>query len=113
MKLLFDQNISFRITKLLSANFEGSTTVKSENLMDKNDLEIWHFARLNDFIIVSQDNDFNDILNLRGAPPKLIWLRMGNCSTSDIAEILESIYAELSDFTHNSGLNCFEIHKAH
>ena len=45
MKLLFDQNISHRILKILSNDFEGSTTVKSENLIDSSDKAIWEFAK--------------------------------------------------------------------
>lgn len=59
MKLLFDQNISFRIVKLLSDKFALSSTVKLEGLIDKSDFEIWTFAKQNDFVIVSQDNDFS------------------------------------------------------
>ncbi len=47
MKLLFDQNISHRIIKILPEEFEGSTTVKNEKLINVSDKIIWDFARLN------------------------------------------------------------------
>lgn len=45
MKLLFDQNISFRIEKKLSVVFEKSKHISSVGLMNVNDIEIWNFAR--------------------------------------------------------------------
>ena len=59
MKLLFDQNISFRILKKLSDFFADSSHVKTEGLINASDLEIWEYAKHNDFTIVSQDSDFN------------------------------------------------------
>ena len=112
MRLLFDQNISFRILKMLSENFTESSTVKSEGLIDKSDFEIWTFAKQNNFIVVSQDNDFYDIQHLKGAPPKLIILRIGNSTTTKIAQLLEQVYLDLVDFEHNPEINCFELFSA-
>jgi predicted nuclease of predicted toxin-antitoxin system len=86
MKLLFDQNISFSILRLLSEAFAGCRQVRSVGLNDRSDTEIWQYARQNDFTIVTFDADFLDISVLRGIPPKIIWLRTGNLSTAEIAE---------------------------
>ena len=112
MRLLFDQNISFRILKMLSENFAESSTVKSEGLIDKSDFEIWTFAKQNNFIVVSQDNDFYDILHLKGAPPKLIILRIGNTTTTKIAQLLDQVYLDLVDFDQNPEINCLELFSA-
>ena len=61
MKLLFDQNSSFRILQKLSDAFEGSSHVKTEELINVSDIEIWEYARINEFIDFAQDSDFNDI----------------------------------------------------
>jgi predicted nuclease of predicted toxin-antitoxin system len=45
MKLLFDQNISFRIIAKLDDRFEGSKQVRQVYLEDSNDMEIWEFAK--------------------------------------------------------------------
>ena len=81
MRLLFDQNISHRILKLLSPQFLESSTVKAEGLINASDLEILEFAKHNNFTIVTQDSDFNDLNILKGFPPKVIWIRTGNIST--------------------------------
>ncbi len=46
MKLIFDQNISHRILKLLTSDFEDSTTVKKESLIDLPDKESGSMQRI-------------------------------------------------------------------
>ena len=88
MNLLFDQNISFRILKKLDKIFENSKHISELGLHNAPDIEIWNFARKNDYTIVTFDSDFIDISNLQGHPPKIIWLNLGNTSTHYIADRL-------------------------
>jgi predicted nuclease of predicted toxin-antitoxin system len=85
--------------------------VKSENLINAPDREIWEFAKNNDYIIVTQDSDFNDLNSLYGFPPKLIWIRTGNLKTSEIVKILMEYLNEIIGFIDNSDYGCFEIFK--
>ena len=85
MKLLLDQNISFRVATVISATFEDAKQVKQLELTDFSDFEIWKFALKNDYTIVTFDSDFIELSNLRGFPPKIIWLRFGNASNLKIA----------------------------
>ena len=109
MKLLFDQNISHRILKILSTEFEGSTTVKSERLINNSDKSIWEFAKKSNYIIVTQDSDFNDLNLLNGFPPKIIWIRTGNLKTEELANILKNHFTEIKDFENDQNFGCFEI----
>jgi predicted nuclease of predicted toxin-antitoxin system len=109
MKLLFDQNISYRILKLLPDSFEGSSTVKKENLINHLDFSIWKFALANNFTIVTQDSDFNDLNAIHGFPPKIIWLRMGNLTTEDIVMVLVNHEAQLEKFINDNSYGCFEF----
>ncbi|OYU84178.1 MAG: hypothetical protein CFE24_08055 [Flavobacterium sp. BFFFF2] len=109
MKLLFDQNISHRILKIISEEFKGSTSVKNEHLMDCSDKEIWEFAKKNDFSIVTQDSDFNDLNVLYGFPPKIIWIRTGNIKTEEMAGLLKTNFDEILQFECNPAFGCFEI----
>ena len=111
MKLLFDQNISHRILSLLPEQFAGSTSVKKELLINARDLEIWEFAKLNNYVIVTQDSDFDALNTLFGFPPKIIWIRSGNLKTKDILDILIEYYSDLVKFESDSELGCFEIIK--
>ena len=77
-RLLFDQNISFRVLHYLNDSFNASTQVKAEGLETKSDMEIWQYAKVNNYSIVTFDADFSDIAHLKGVPPKIVWLRTGN-----------------------------------
>lgn len=89
MKLLFDQNISFRIVRQLAKTFPNSAQVRELGLEDSTDYEIWMFAKQHDYTIVTFDADFSDIANIQGFPPKIVWLRTGNMTTTAIIEILK------------------------
>jgi predicted nuclease of predicted toxin-antitoxin system len=98
MKLLFDQNISFRIMNLLPANFANCRHVRSVGLNDCDDPAIWQFAKNNGFTVVTFDTDFIDIANHKGFPPKIIRLRTGNLTTAEIAERLLFNFSTITTF---------------
>ena len=109
MKLLFDQNISFRVLRLLSDCFADCCHVRSVGLNDCNDAKIWQYAKQNAFTVVTFDADFFDMSVLRGFPPKIVWLRTGNLTTSEIAERIILNYANIISFVDNSEQSCLEI----
>jgi predicted nuclease of predicted toxin-antitoxin system len=88
MKLLLDQNISFRLIKLLSGHFVFVTHVNQENLINVSDLEIRNHAIRNGYTIVTYDDDFIKYNHLHGQPPKIIWIRRGNLSNEALAQLL-------------------------
>ncbi|HKK81590.1 MAG TPA: DUF5615 family PIN-like protein [Prolixibacteraceae bacterium] len=110
MRFLFDQNISHRILKIIPETYAESTTVKNEGLINATDKEIWDYAKKN-YIIVTQDSDFNDLNSLYGFPPKIFWLRMGNLKTTFIVNILVEYTHEINNFIQDSNYGCFEILK--
>ncbi|MGP8323480.1 MAG: DUF5615 family PIN-like protein [Methanosarcinaceae archaeon] len=112
MKLLFDQNISFRIIRVLSDHFSDAKQVRELELENCTDLEIWDFARDNDYSIVTFDSDFYDLSVIKGIPPKIIWLRIGNTSTENIAKVLMDNCELISEFIHSprhTDISCLEI----
>jgi predicted nuclease of predicted toxin-antitoxin system len=102
MNILLDQNISFRVTHLLSTTFDNVKQVKQLGLVDASDLEIWDYAFDNDYTIVTFDSDFIDLSNLKGSPPKIIWLRFGNSSNLKIANKLLSRAEIIKEFISNT-----------
>lgn len=113
MRLLLDQNISFRVSKNLSKVFPGICHVKQEGLENASDMEIWQYARKNDLAIVTFDADFSDISLIKGIPPKIIWLRTGNMNTKEITECLRSHQFVISMFLNNKeykDIDCLEIY---
>ena len=88
MKLLLDQNLSRRLVGTLNADFPDSTHVVECGLDASTDKDVWDFAGQGGYIIVSKDSDFLQYAFLYGAPPKVIWRRTGNVTTTAIAELL-------------------------
>jgi predicted nuclease of predicted toxin-antitoxin system len=88
LKLLFDQNISFKITRFTESTFPGCIHVTQVGLQDESDIRIFEFARSNGYTIVTFDSDFIDLCVVKGAPPKIIWLRTGNQTTKVLERIL-------------------------
>lgn len=112
MKLLFDQNISFRIEKLIEISFPNSKHVSNLNLVNVTDKEIWEFAKSSQYCIVTFDADFYDYSTLFGFPPKVIWLRLGNSSTLAIMNSLTTSKEIISEFIDDNSLKataCLEI----
>ena len=85
MKLLFDENLSRRLCQKLEDIFPDCKQVCLVGLENVDDRDIWQYAAKEGLTIVSKDGDFHDLSFLLGAPPKVIWLRIGNCTT-DLAE---------------------------
>jgi predicted nuclease of predicted toxin-antitoxin system len=79
MKLLLDQNLSSRLVAILEDVYPGS-------------------ARDNGYLIVSKDADFRQLSFLYGAPPKVVWIRFGNCSTQDIERTLRARAERIAEF---------------
>jgi len=97
MKLLFDENLSPKLPRILSLDFPESIHVRDCGLKGFPDEDVWEYARNNGFAIVSKDSDFYQRSLLYGHPPKLIWLRIGNCDRDTlvalIAKYKEQIYS--------------------
>ncbi len=112
MKLLFDQNISFRVVNKLKATFPGCRQVRELNLEAKSDREIWNFANNEKYTIVTFDADFYDLVTLYGHPPKVVWLRTGNTSTDNLIKTLifhsEIIKTFVGDKNYDD-IGCLEI----
>ena len=100
MKLLFDENLSPRLVDLLADLYPDSTHVHQCALGSSDDLAIWQYAKDNGFAIVSKDSDFEERSVLRGYPPKIIWLRVGNCGSAEIEALLRSAAQTISRFIH-------------
>ena len=78
--------------------YPDSTHIKSHGLMQTSDTLIWSFARQHGYTIVSKDGDLHQRSLVFGHPPKLVFLRVGNCATSRITQLLRTHYVELSAF---------------
>lgn len=101
MRLLFDQNLSHRLVSLLADIFPDSQHGRNVGLKEAEDAVIWDYARREGFVIVSKDTDFHQRSFLFGPPPKVIWVRLGNCSTRDVADLLRKYVNDIERFHHD------------
>ena len=97
MKLLIDANLSPRLVALIADIFPGSVHVYDVGLGPA-DEPIWEHAKDHGFTIASKDSDFYRLSMVRGPPPKVIWLRVGNDGTAAIAETIRANAAQFEHF---------------
>ena len=88
MRLLFDQNLSWRLREVLRDIYPQSLHVRDVGLASAVDVTVWAYAKEHDLVIVSKDADFRHLGFTYGHPPKIIWIRRGNCSTREIEMLL-------------------------
>jgi len=110
MKLLFDQNLSFKLCRQLADIFPDSNQIRLLGMEKADDRLIWEYAKANDFILVSQDVDFADMATLYGPPPKVIWLRCGNQPTKAIEKRLGDHADDIAAFLQDGASACWEIY---
>lgn len=98
MRLLFDENLSRKLVARLADLYAGSEHVVPSGLESADDREIWSYAAERGLVIVTKDWDYVQLSSVRGHPPKVVWLRLGNCSTRNVAEVLRRRHLELLHF---------------
>jgi predicted nuclease of predicted toxin-antitoxin system len=98
MKLLFDENLSPRLVVLLADLFPDSLHVRDVALQSAEDSLVWNYARDHGLLIVSKDADMHQRCFVFGAPPKVVWVRLGNCSTTEVANLLRRYIKTLEVF---------------
>jgi predicted nuclease of predicted toxin-antitoxin system len=108
--MLFDQHLSFKLAKTLGDVFPGSSQVRLVGMHKAGDDEIWEYARVHGFSVVSKDSDYNDRSALLGHPPKVVWLRCGNQPTVYVEQLIRSRLKEIRSFELDETAGCIEIY---
>ncbi len=88
MKLLLDQNLSYKLIAELESTFPGTSHVLRLGLDQSPDTEVREYSAQHEFTLLTKNTDLVDLCVLRGAPPKVLWLRVGNCNTDLIRDVL-------------------------
>jgi len=109
IKLLFDQNLSFRLVSRLKESYPDSVYVASIGLEMASDKDVWNYAKERGFTIVTKDSDFNELCLLYNFPPQIIWLRLGNSRVSAAQETLEKYQTNISTFIAENKTGIIEI----
>jgi predicted nuclease of predicted toxin-antitoxin system len=109
MKLLYDENLSRKLVDNLSDQYPGSEHVVRVGLNRRDDGSIWAFAKAHQYTIVTQDSDFAERSVLEGAPPKVIWIRIGNSRTSEIEDLLRANSPAIQKFIEDPVDTCLML----
>ncbi len=109
MKLLLDQNISYRLTSRVGQVFGEASHVRELGLEDEDDRVIWKYARDNGLVIVTFDSDFYELSVVWGIPPKIVWLRSSDQTSSNVEHMLRSNEENIVAFVERSDFACLEI----
>lgn len=102
MRLLFDQNLSDRLLRILDEEYPGSVHVRHVGLARADDEDVWRYAIDQGLVITSKDSDFHQRSLVRGHPPKVVWIQTGNCTTDRIADLLRRHREDLEGFDDDS-----------
>lgn len=109
MKLLLDQNISYKIIKKLDKFFEEVAQVGRLGMAQTDDGMIWQYARTNNYVLVTFDPYFQERNIVAGHPLKIIWLKCRNTSTKNLVQVLTGSVEEIKAFYEDPELTCLEI----
>ncbi len=103
MKLLFDENLSRKLVKALARIYPGSAHVATCGLEKAPDTAVWNYAKEHGLAIVTKDTEFHQRCFLYGPPPKVVWIRLGNCATKTVETLLRVRAADIKAFGADKG----------
>ena len=109
VKLLFDQNLSYRLVTRLKDIYQDSAHTAALGLDKASDIDVWKYAKENGYALVSKDSDFNDICTLYDYPPHIIWIRLGNSRVSAVQAVLEKYKDQICSIIEDNKTGIIEI----
>jgi predicted nuclease of predicted toxin-antitoxin system len=109
VRLLFDEQLSEDLCAMLDDVFPGSLHVRRLGAGGAPDSVVWQLAQEREVLLVTKDEDFHRLSVLNGAPPKVIWVRLGNCSTDDVAGLLRRHRSDIEHFVQHSEATFLEL----
>ena len=108
-RLLFDEQLSERVCEAVADIFPGALHVRRLGHPRATDDVVWALARQHECLVVSKDEDFHRLALLQGAPPKFIWIRLGNCTTLDVAQLLRLRRDDIIGFAAQHEVTVLEL----
>ena len=109
MRLLFDEQLSEALSTLLNDVFPDSLHVRQLDAGGSADRVVWQLARERDCLLVTKDEDFHRLSVLQGAPPKVLWIRIGNCTTAQVARLLREHHVDILRFVQQDEPTFLEL----
>ena len=109
MRLLFDQNVSPRLPVRLADLFPNSEHVDAVGLGSSADTLVWDYALQRDLAILTKDEDYSQMSVLRGWPPRVLWLLIGNCTTTEVEALLRLRLVDIMSFEQNESVGVLAL----
>lgn len=110
MRLLLDQNISYRVVKQLKSLLSETIGVREAGLYNADDYQIRDYGLRNEYTVVTFDKDIPAIESVRGFPPKITWLRTGNLTNSAVTALFMNRLDEFANFIANNHKGCLMVY---
>jgi predicted nuclease of predicted toxin-antitoxin system len=102
VKLLLDESLPRRLLQPLSDLFAGSAHIRDLTGSGASDDLVWQTANSGNFTFTTRDEDFIGNSVLRGSPPKVVWLNVGNSRNATVAALLKSHADDIERFVADS-----------
>jgi predicted nuclease of predicted toxin-antitoxin system len=109
VRVLFDEQLSESLVTQLEDLSPDAVHVRLLGLSGAADGAIWQRAIDLGCVLVTKDEDFHRLSVLRGSPPKVVWIRRGNCSTREIATLLRERWPRIQDFVQDPVADLLEL----
>lgn len=103
--IILDAHIPPGLALWITSNFQlACNSAKYLGLLEAEDRDIFAFAKAQNAILITKDDDFISLLMRNGSPPKVIWLTCGNTSKARLQEILTTNLTQALDLLQTTDL---------
>ena len=110
MEIWIDAQLSPALALWINQTYPNvnACSLRSINLRDAGDNDIFKKAREKNVVLMSKDSDFVKLLRRFGPPPQIIWITAGNTSNANMRQILAKHFPTIVEMLH-SGEPLIEI----
>jgi predicted nuclease of predicted toxin-antitoxin system len=109
MKLLLDENLSRRLIPFLQHDFPGSSQVVLLGMESATDKEVWLRAKVDGYVVVTRDADFQELSLVWGSPPQVVRLRTPNQTRAAVLKLLLDNKAAILEALEVDGVSSIEL----
>lgn len=87
MRLLLDENISWRLTAYLQPHCAAVLHVRDISLDNSPDTTIWRYARQHGYDILTKDEDFLRLVLSEGFPPRVVTVQQAQVPVAKVGDV--------------------------
>jgi predicted nuclease of predicted toxin-antitoxin system len=98
VRLLLDENLSESVLPAIVDLYPESLHVRLLGARGASDDVVWRLAKEHGCVLVTHDEDFLRLSIVLGAPPKVVWLAVGNCSNQEVIRLLRTRHQNIHEF---------------